>query len=214
MLGRVASVLAIGAHTDDVELGAGATISRLVDDGVAVTIAAMGLGGYGDDVCDEDEAMAAAAVLGVQHVVVGDHATRSHSGHRQRILDELVRLNETCSPDLVIAPDPTDLHQDHSQVGAEVLRAFKSRTVITYRFPWNAAYPAPDLASLVVEVTANCVRRKIEALQCYQSQSSKYYMSAAVISSLARVAGASIGVDYGEAFFLRTVRWSLERGVM
>ncbi|NIV32863.1 MAG: PIG-L family deacetylase, partial [Anaerolineae bacterium] len=72
-------------HTDDVELGAGGTVARLVEEGARVWIAAFSLGN-----AEGEEAIAAAERLGVTLLGTGKFPTRRFAEYRQDVLDYLV----------------------------------------------------------------------------------------------------------------------------
>ena len=57
--------------------------------------------------------------------------------HRQEILEELYRIKALINPDIVITTSRNDIHQDHSTIAQEGLRAFKDRTILGYELIWN-----------------------------------------------------------------------------
>ena len=117
--------------------------------------------------------------------------------HRQEILDILVRLNTQISPDLVFLPLPDDLHQDHSTVAAEGMRAFKGTTIYAYEIPWNNMV---FRTSAFVSLSEAQLERKVCALSHYESQRDRPYMSEEFTRSQARTRGVQIGVTFAEAF--------------
>ena len=119
-------VLAIGAHTDDIELGCGATLSRLRREGAEIATIALSRAelsrpaGSPKDVL-EREYRAAMDVLGIPADLVrcSDVPVRTFDEHRQSILDALLNMRREFEPDLVLTMSSTDTHQDHSVVHAE-----------------------------------------------------------------------------------------------
>lgn len=75
-----------------------------------------------------------------------DFAVRKLSYSRQDVLEELVRLNRSLQPQMVFCPTLGDLHQDHSVVAQEALRAFKTKTILGYEVPWNTIEVSCELS--------------------------------------------------------------------
>lgn len=203
------SVLVLAAHTDDGELGCGATIARFVEEGREVHYAAM-------STCDAslppefapnalaEELQEAVQVLGLplENLIVYDYEVRRLAEHRQEILEQLVLLSRDIDPDLVILPSRSDLHQDHQTVCMEGMRAFKRSSILGYEHPWNHI-SFPTLAFVVAEEQQ--VQSKLQALECYRTQAGRPYMDPDFVRSLARTRGTQIQVKYAEAFEI--MRW-------
>ena len=137
----VKRVLVLAPHTDDGEIGAGGTISLLLEKGADVHYAVFSL-------CEESldekyprdmlrrEQLEAAASLGLpeENVLFFRFPVRKFPDHRQEILEELVKLNASLRPELVLAPSLHDIHQDHSTIANEALRAFKKTSILGYAY--------------------------------------------------------------------------------
>jgi LmbE family N-acetylglucosaminyl deacetylase len=205
----IGRVLVLAPHTDDGELGCGASIARFVEEGADVFYAAFSTA---DQSLPEGlppgtlarELRAATAVLRIPdvNVLVYDYEVRKLSYVRQEILERLVQLRDDVQPDLVFMPCPHDVHQDHSTVAAEGLRAFKKVSILGYELPWNTVEFS---AQAFVGVTSEQVERKVSALSAYRSQVDKDYMQADFIRGWARMRGVQIGTRLAEAF--EVIRW-------
>lgn len=194
------TILVIGAHADDSELGAGGTIARYVEEGHSVHVVALSdcresvPSGFPSDVL-RNEAGAAARVLGVG-VTVLEHKVRTFPENRQEILEYLYMLSQTIDPDLVICPAPSDRHQDHATVSLECLRAFKCSIWSTI-LPWNTLY---SNVNGFVRLEERHIEKKVEALSKYESQSHRLYMDPVTVISWARTDGLQCGSKYAEKF--------------
>lgn len=204
-------ILILAPHTDDGEFGCGGTISKLISEGDEVYYAAFSLAEesvpppFPKNIL-ETEVREATSVLGVKssNLLLYRYRVRHFASHRQEILEDLVKINADLKPDLVFMPSLNDLHQDHSTVSIEGLRAFKHTSILCYELPWNNLnFTTQAFFKLELEH----VNRKIEALKCYKSQQRKQYASAEFIKSLAVTRGVQIGSDYAEVF--EVVRWIL-----
>lgn len=184
-------VLALAPHTDDAEFGCGGTLSRLAREGAEVEVLAFSCCGSPELL---QEAREAAAMLGVG-LTVANLNVRHFYERRQDILDRLITYRDW--PDVVLTPARRDVHQDHSVVTAEAIRAFKQTTVLGYELPWNSL--SFDNQLFMRLTTAN-VKKKVEAINCFQSQQHRHYAQRSAIRATARAMGVHIGCEYAEAF--------------
>lgn len=220
--------LAIAAHPDDIEFGAGGTVAGWVDEGwdVRYVIATSGDKGVQDPGADlaaiavvrEQESRAAAAVCGVTDVtflglpdteVVLDVALRRvlsrqfrrHRPHRLLVMD----------PDPVLGPDFVN-HPDHRAVGQGALditvtggttgAIFPELVLEEGLEPWRGLEEiwimGPAGGPVAVDVSST-IDRKLEALSAHASQLAGWDFEAAVRRALERM-GAEQGYPYAEAF--------------
>ena len=202
-------VLVLAPHTDDGELGCGATIHKLSEAGaevfyVAFSICTRSLPEHLHPMTLAEEVKKATELLGVkkENLILYDYDVRHFPAIRQTILEEMVALEKQIKPDLVLMPCSTDIHQDHQTIYAEGLRAFKRTTILGYELPWNNL---SFTTNTFVTLNENNVQQKIKALNEYESQKSRSYLNADFIRSLAKTRGVQIAADYAEAFEL--IRW-------
>lgn len=197
-------VLVLAPHTDDGELGAGGTIVKLIESGAEVYYAAFSTAeqsvpeGFPKDIL-KTEVRNATLKLGIspEKLLIYNYEVRKLNYARQEILEELIKLRRQINPDLILLPSLNDIHQDHTTVAQEGLRAFKQRTILGYELIWNNLNFS---TSCFVKLTAEQVQRKCEALKEYASQQGRDYTSAEFIQSLAKTRGVQIGCEYAEAF--------------
>lgn len=194
------SVLAIGAHPDDVELGCGATLLAHVAAGDAVTVLVMtggenGPGDKGGPTVRRAEQEAAVRVLGarlrwgglVDCAVTADAATVAVV---ERVIAEV-------DADVVYVHAPEDSHQDHRAVTAATLAAARRLSrVVHYQSPSSLSFSP----SVFVDVTA-FLSGKLAALRAHASQveASAMVQPDAVVAA-ARYWGSQARVGYAEAF--------------
>jgi len=197
-------VLVLAPHTDDGELGCGGTISKLIEDGVEVYYAAFSTAadsvpdGFPKDIL-KIEVKAATNRLGIkkENLFVFNYKVRKLNFSRQDILEDLVKIKREINPDLVFMPSLHDIHQDHTTVAQEGLRAFKNTTILGYELIWNNL--SFDTTSFV-KLNEKNIQDKFLALSQYKSQGCRNYLSKEFIKALAIARGVQIGCDYAEAF--------------
>ena len=203
------SVLILAPHTDDGELGCGGTIARFIDEGSDVFYVAFSTAeqsipdGFKRGVL-KTEVKTATSVLGIKpgNLIVFDYEVRKLNYFRQELLDELVKIKKKINPDLVFLPCLHDIHQDHTTVAQEGLRAFKGTSILGYELIWNNL---TFDTTCFIRLEKKHVELKAKALKHYVSQSKRDYTSEDFIFSLAKTRGVQIGSKYAEAF--EVIRW-------
>ena len=198
------TILVIAPHTDDGELGCGATIAELVNAGKQVHYAAFSLckkslpEGLEPDTL-EKECRNATKILGINpgHLHFYDHDVREVAKNRQAILEEMVALNKKIKPGLVFIPSLQDLHQDHQVIHTEALRAFKNSSQLGYELPWNHS---EFRSTYFIMFTLSSLDKKVAAIAAYASQAHRNYMTEDFVRSLAKVRGVQCGGELAEAF--------------
>ncbi len=214
------TILAIGAHPDDVELGAGGTIYKHYQEGgiVHVLIVSKGEGGVADDKLHEDEkALAeeakaeakgkmrevetrkALAVLGVDDEnieVLGypDSGVQCKKELIEKMESKIVRVE----PDVVYTHYFEEQHIDHVNTCLATLHGTRrTKMIMLYESPSTG----PSFSPAYFVDISDCIEKKIEALREHKSQAGKEYMDEEVIMAKARFRGfqAKLG-GYAEAF--------------
>jgi LmbE family N-acetylglucosaminyl deacetylase len=197
-------ILLLSPHTDDGELGCGATISKLIRQGKQVYYAAFSaceqsvLPNFPKDILIS-EVKAATATLGIpsENLKLFRYDVRTFNYHRQAILDDLIKLRETIQPDTVLIPSVNDIHQDHKTMAEEALRAFKFVNIFSYELPWNNLNFNTCAFEVVSEEDAQC---KVNALAQYKSQAHRPYANEEFLRSQLRMRGVQVAQRYAEVF--------------
>ena len=101
-------------------------------------------------------------------------------------------------------PSLNDIHQDHSTVAMEGLRAYKNTSILCYEVPWNNLN---FNTQCFISLEKRHIEKKIDALSCYKSQMQKPYASSDFIYSLAKTRGTQINEKYSEVF--EVLRWKI-----
>jgi len=198
------TVLVLGPHTDDGEIGAGATISRLCREGKKVYYVAF-------SICEESvpkgfektvlsrEILKAGAQLGIpqDNISTLRYKVRNFTSSRQEILEDMVKLKNTINPDLVLLPCSSDIHQDHKVIFEEGTRALKKTSILGYEIPWNNL----EINNrCFIEVTPQDLQNKVNAIMEYKSQSFRNYINEEYIKSLLIIRGKQIDFNLAESF--------------
>jgi LmbE family N-acetylglucosaminyl deacetylase len=189
----------IGAHPDDIEIGAGALIAHISSqtDVHCITLS--------DNQKNLDlrnlvkEFQSSMRVLGVpaKNVIIGNFTTRNFQHERQEILEFLIEFNRKVKPDIIFTHSKADIHQDHCTVTEEVLRAFRGSTVLGFDVIRSSYGFFPEF---LVEVTEKDVESKVAALAEYKTYSKKYYFDPKTTRAILIRNGAIAERPYAEGF--------------
>ena len=203
-------VFFIGAHPDDIEIGAGALIAHIVEqaDVLCITLSDNQQNPALTKVVEEHHR--SMAVLGVpaQNVIVGKFETRRFPHFRQEILEYLIELKNRYQPEIVFTHTRADIHQDHAAATEECLRAFRGTTVLGFDVLRSSYGFFPNF---LVEVTEKDVEAKVNALAEYKTYSSKYYFDPAITRATLIRHGALAERPYAEGFDILRVIGKFEK---
>jgi LmbE family N-acetylglucosaminyl deacetylase len=199
------SVLCLGAHSDDIEIGAGATLLSMMDRGIYLDVHWCVLSGVGER---EREARASA----------GDFLSKAASAQIEvmsfkdgffpeqgdAIKSWFEMLKARANPDLILTHYRDDAHQDHRQVCRLTWNTFRDHCVLEYEIPkWDGDLGQPNI---YMAISDEALRRKIELLNVhFGSQRSKQWFDSELFLGLARLRGMECRAPerYAEAFFAR-----------
>ncbi|KPM84277.1 PIG-L deacetylase family protein [Pseudoalteromonas lipolytica] len=204
MLSNFRDVLVLAPHTDDGELGAGGTISKLIESGAKVTYVAFSTAedsvpdGLPKDILKK-EVVKATAKLGIkpENLIILNYQVRRFNYDRQQILEDLISLRKESSFDLILTPSVHDIHQDHATISQESTRAFKNTTILGYELIWNNL---TFNTQCFVKLEEKHIEAKQKALEQYESQGKRNYLARDFTFSLAKTRGVQVGTDYAECF--------------
>ena len=191
------SVLAIGAHPDDIEIGAGGLLMSLAASPLRVRYVVL----TGSAQRHQEARAAASAFMPGADLAVDlyDLPEGRLPAAWRDVKETLEKVARSCSPDLVIAPSPEDAHQDHRTVGEIVPTVFRDQLYLGYEIPkWDGDIGRP---SVYIPLSADVARRKVELLhKCYPSQHGRDWWDDEIFLGLARLRGMECRARYAEAF--------------
>lgn len=207
-------VLLLSPHTDDVELGAGATVAKLIEEGhnilwIVFSTAKESVPKRFPEDTLKKEFLEVVKKMGLkeENYTIKNFRVRYFHERRQDILEDLIKIRNQFNPDLVMMPSLNDFHQDHHIIAEEGLRAFnKNSNILGYELPWNKINFSPTLFSKIDEAH---LKKKLETIKCYETQINlkRRYFSEEFIKGLAKVRGVQSNTDYAEAF--EVIRWRM-----
>ena len=195
--GAPLSVLAIGAHPDDIEIGAGGLLLGLALGQPRVRYTVLtGTAERHQEARNAAHAFMPDADLAIELFDLPEGRLPAVWGSVKEILEDLAR---SCSPDVIIAPSSDDAHQDHRTIGEIVPTVFRDQLYLAYEIPkWDGDFSRP---SMYVQLSAETACRKVELLRkCFPSQRNRDWWDDEVFLGLARLRGMECRARYAEAF--------------
>jgi LmbE family N-acetylglucosaminyl deacetylase len=196
---RPMSVLAIGAHPDDIEIGAGGTLLTLAESWPGMTVRYVVI--TGTEERHSEARNAAASFLPGADVTIDLHqlAEGRLPALWGRVKDLLEEVANDTAPDVIFAPSCHDAHQDHRILGEVLPTVFRNQVILSYEIPkWDGDLSRP---SLYVPLTSDVAHRKVELLhKCFPSQAARDWWDDEVFLGMARLRGMECRAPYSEAF--------------
>jgi LmbE family N-acetylglucosaminyl deacetylase len=197
--GETLSVLAVGAHPDDIEIGAGGTLLGLAASQPGIQVRYVVLTGSADrqeEARNAASAFVPSAELTIELFNLPEGRLPAAWGQVKQALESVA---QTCSPDLILAPSHDDAHQDHRTIGEIVPTVFRDHLYLSYEIPkWDGDLGRP---SVYVPMSAAIARRKVELLHhCFPSQHGRDWWDDEVFLGLGRLRGMECRAPYAEAF--------------
>ena len=200
-----AKVLVFGAHPDDIEIGCGGTLLKLIEGGSVDEIWWVVLSG---DTVRAAEAEASANSLldraPQKRVIVGDFRDGFFpydGGEIKRFYEE---IQAEFSPDVVFTHQRKDLHQDHRLVNELTWNTFRDHLILEYEVPkYDGDMGSPNL---FVPLGDDLCRQKVDhLLDHFASQRSKRWFKEDLFSGLLRLRGMECQspTSFAEAFYCR-----------
>jgi LmbE family N-acetylglucosaminyl deacetylase len=199
------TILCLGAHADDIEIGAGGTILSLIASGVRLNVHWCVLSAGGPRAA-EAVASAKAFLAGSQSskVEVADFEDSCFPAHSRSIKQWLMDMRGRVLPDVVFTHARSDAHQDHREVNQLTWNVFRDHLVLEYEIPkWDGDICQPNA---YVPLTAVILDRKITLINDhFRTQRSKDWFDRETFAGLARLRGMECRApeNCAEAFTLR-----------
>jgi LmbE family N-acetylglucosaminyl deacetylase len=200
-----ARVLAIGAHSDDIEVGCGGTVLKLVEHYPHLEWRWVVLSGAGAR-ADEARAGAASFLAGVERQTVTVHDFRDGFFPQQwaEVKETFEEVKRGFEPDLILTHHRNDLHQDHRLVSELTWNTFRDHLILEYEIPkYDGDLGTPGFFVTLEEAVC---RRKIETLlRCFPSQHGRRWFTRDLFYALPRLRGMESNAPsgYAEAFYCR-----------
>ena len=207
--GSRCTILCCGAHCDDIEIGCGGTLLRLMEEGHEITCHWV-VASSNPQRENECRRSAERFLAGVAHAKV--EIWQFRDGYLPyigaEVKDAFERIKKEISPDIIFTHYRNDLHQDHRTISSLTWNTFRDHLVLEYEIPkYDGDFSSPNL---YVPLSEDLCRRKTSYLMdCYESQKSHRWFTEDTFRSVLRLRGIEVSSPsgYAEGFYARKTMW-------
>ena len=195
-------VLCLGAHADDIEIGCGGTVIRLLEENPGLEVHWVVLSAPGER-SQEARNSADLFLAGTRRadVRVADFKESYFPYIGGEVKAYVDRLGSELEPDLILTHWRGDVHQDHRIVGELTWNSFRNHLILEYEIPkWDGDMGRPNV--FIPLQRAICSQKIDHLLGAFPSQIGKDWFGAEVFWGLLRLRGleARSQSGYAEAF--------------
>ncbi len=196
------TVLCLGAHSDDIEIGCGATLLALTAAQPDISVHWVV---FSANERRAAEARAAAARIladaGEHHIVIESFRDGYFPWDGPAIKERFEALKGTVAPDLIFTHYRGDRHQDHRTISELTWNTFRHHLILEYEIPkYDGDLGVPNC---YVPVTGEQQKSKVDTLmECFASQHDHAWFSPDTFNGLLRIRGIECASPsgYAEAF--------------
>ena len=200
------TVLCLGAHADDIEIGCGGTVLTLCRALPRVKFYWVVLSGSGTRRQEAFEAVELFTAGCDKEVILEDFRDGFLPYDGGSVKDFFERLKGQVNPDLVLAPWHGDAHQDHRLVAELAWNTFRNHLILEYEIPkYDGDLGRPNL---FVPLEAPLYQQKVDHLfKAFKSQCSKPWFDPETFLGLMRIRGmeSNSPTGYAEGFHARKI---------
>lgn len=202
-IGRSGHILCIGAHCDDIEIGCGGTILKLLRENSGLEVTWV--------VLTSSSLRAREARLGASRFL--EKAKRHRVSiekfrdgylptHASRVKDFFETLKQRVDPDLIFTAYQHDLHQDHRLASELTWNTFRNHFILEYEIPkYDGDIGAPNAFSPLNE--RDCQTKIRLLLETYATQRDRDWFTESTFRALLRLRGVECRSPWAEAFYCR-----------
>jgi LmbE family N-acetylglucosaminyl deacetylase len=200
-------ILCLGAHADDIEIGCGGTMLRLLAEQGRVSVDWVVFSATPTRAREARRCAglflekAKSATVSIERFRDGFFPSES-----ARIKRHFERLKRRASPDLLFAPYRGDAHQDHRLLGELAWNTFRDHLILEYEIPkYDGDLGSPGFYVPLDEPTC---RDKVRFLRtAFRSQRNRKWFTEDTFWSILRLRGveSNSSTAYAEGFYCRKV---------
>ena len=201
------SILCLGAHSDDIEIGCGGTILRLIDQYPNLNVTWVVFGASGPRI---DEAQKSAELflseVTEKNILIKNFRDGYFPYNGAEIKDYFEELKQQLNPDLIFTHYRNDLHQDHRLIEELTWNTWRNHLILEYEIPkYDGDLGIPNF---FVTLDKPILNKKIDLLlRLFQTQGNKHWFSSETFRAILRIRGieSKSNSGYAEAYYCRKI---------
>jgi LmbE family N-acetylglucosaminyl deacetylase len=204
-LNSLRRILCVGAHSDDIEIGAGGTLLELAEQNSDLEIYWVVFSAPGTR-AEEARSSADDFLAGVtrKQIKIGSFRESYFPSEWPAIKDWFEKLRSEIEPDIVFAHYRDDRHQDHRVLSDLAWNTFRNHLILEYEIlKYDGDLGRPNV---FVPLSEQLCARKIELLlKHFKTQSTKHWFTRDTFEAMHRIRGVESASATGraEAFYCR-----------
>ncbi len=196
-------VLCLGAHSDDIEIGAGGTILKLIDEYQIEEITWVV---FSSNEIRKKEAILSAekflTEISNKNIIVKDFRDGFLPFHAIEVKEFFEELKKSGTPDIIFTHYRNDRHQDHRLISDLTWNTWRSHFILEYEIPkYDGDLGNPNFYVQLED--AHISKRNQILLETFVSQAGKHWFDDATFKALARIRGMESATLFAEAFYSR-----------
>jgi len=204
-LGSIRRILCLGAHSDDIEIGAGGTLLKLAGQASDLEFWWVVFSAPGPR-AEEARRSADEFLSGIpdRHVKIGSFRESYFPSEWPSIKDWFEEIRAKFDPEVVFTHYRDDRHQDHRVLSDLAWNTFRNHLILEYeilKYDGDLGHP-----NLFVPLSEKLSGRKVELLlKHFQTQASKHWFTCDTFEAMHRIRGIECASTTGraEAFYCR-----------
>ena len=203
------NVLCMGAHSDDIEIGCGGTVLRVLEEYKEISVYWV-VFSANDERRKEAEKGAKyfLAKASRKKIIVKSFRESFFPYNGDKIKEYFELLKKEFNPDIVFTHYRGDLHQDHRLINELTWNTYRNHLILEYEIPkFDGDLGSPNF--FVHLDKADCRRKITKILSYYRSQLDKKWFTQDTFWSILRLRGIESNAPgkYAEAFYCRKMIW-------
>lgn len=204
-LERAKNILCLGAHSDDLEIGIGATILKLLSKRKDLVVSWVVFTADGKrDAEAKASAQKMLAHANKSSIIVKQFRNGYFPFEGEAIKNFFEELKSDVRPDLVFTHYRNDRHQDHRVISDFTWNTFRNHLILEYEIPkYDGDLGCPNV---FVPINQRLAQTKVDhLLKFFPTQAERHWFDREMFFGLMRVRGVECATTYAEAFYARKI---------
>jgi LmbE family N-acetylglucosaminyl deacetylase len=211
--GSSPTILCLGAHSDDIEIGCGGTILRLIDAYPQARVSWIVFGAIGERAREAREsAEEFLSKAGEKRILVKGFRDGFFPYIGADIKEFFEQLKQQVNPDIIFTHNRNDLHQDHRLLAELTWNTFRDNFILEYEIPkYDGDLGSPNI---FVHLDTATRQEKLDILmRHFATQADKHWFDEKLFLALLRIRGMESRAPdgYAEAFYGRKLITQFKR---
>lgn len=197
--------LFIGAHCDDIEIGCGGVVLRLIKEYPQAMFRWVVFSSTEQRAAEARQSFSMFSEnLDNKSLIVNDFRNGYFPYIGAEIKDYFEELKQTAKPDMIFTHHGQDYHQDHRVLSELTWNTFRNHFILEYEIPkYDGGLSSPNV---FFPLTISESQRKLEILlECFSTEHSKSWFTRETFQGLMRLRGVECNAPsgYAEGFYCR-----------